>query len=219
MMRRILSVLLFICITFSLSAAAESYLSAALGWSYDTNSFSSPYPVGYDPEDGYPNGGSYLKRHNIILSVDYDLYFSEGSRIGLSIGGIYAMPFAAIRITPVLSGGDIIHEESNALPDMLSSLFFSIGPVFRYSWDIFTISLPIRFSFGTYDWFISGIELGASLSPSFQIDITETISIRASLLYDAHFMKFLFNSSHVYDSGYIMLNIGASVGCVFDFGG
>ena len=218
LMKRIVF-LLFMFSSFFLYAAAESYMTFSLGWSYDTNIFSTPYPVGYDPDtDDYPNGGKYIKRHNVIASFDADLFFSEGDRFGLSVGGILALPVYARTVTPSLADGNLIHTES-ADRDAHLSLFFSVGSVFRYSWDSFTLLLPIRLSIGTYDWFASGVILGVNISPSFQVGISDFIALRCSFLYDIHFMKLFSESAQVYDDGYIMLNAGASIGFVLTLGG
>lgn len=218
-MKRLLLIPLLMLMLLPAFSGEESFLSVSLGWSYDTNVFSSPLPTGYDPADDYPNGGKYIKRHNLSLGIDYDLYFTEESKVGLSWSAVFGLPLKVVTITPSLVDNELVHTYADETKNSMWSFCTGFGPVFRFSWDIFTLSLPIRCSIGTYDWFTTGIAIGLNISPSLRVGINDTIAISASLTYDAHLMKFLFGDSHVYDAGYIMLNMGASVGCVFSFGG
>ena len=217
-MRKLVLSLVMLLVLSALSAATYD-LRAALEWSYDTNAFSSPLPDGYSLDSDYPNGGEFIKRQNIGLNISSDIYFIDDSRIGLSTALTLRFPYNSLSIIPEGEGYDWEYREENSLGRQHISLSCGIGPVFRFQTGIVDIILPVRVSFGSYDWFTSGLVVGVSIEPGVNIEISDSLFLSFALTYDAHLMKFLFSMRNVYDQGYIMLTAGAYAGLGFRFGG
>lgn len=218
MMRRFILASLLLVYVFSLHAAPEISLVPSVGWTYDTNVFSDPLPTGYE-EGAHPAGGEFLKRQNIALSLSSDFFFVSGSRFGLSLAVYSGFPYHSTSIIPEGNGYDWEYAVRDSLKSQHVSFFISCGPVFRYSFGSASLSLPIRFSVGSYDWFTSGVVIGVHLQPTVEIDLSERMFLSFSLAYDAHLMKFLFSMRQAYAPGYIMLTAGAYCGVGFRFGG
>lgn len=219
MMRKTVSVVLFLLLAAVLNAATAFDLRLAGEWSYDTNAFSSPLPTGYDLNDGFPNGGEFLKRMNLGLHLSADVYFSEDSRWGLSSFISFRFPYQARSTIPDGVGTDWEYRTEDSLSRQDTSFFCGLGPVFRYRRGGVEILLPIRFSLGSYDWFSTGIVAGVSIEPGVNVFLTDDFFLSFAASYDAHLMKFLFSLRKVYDPGYIMLTAGLYAGAGFRFGG
>ena len=211
MMRQVSSFLLFLLVSIALSAGASLDLRSSFEWSYDTNSFSSPLPSDYSTQ-GYPNGGEFLKRQNLGINLGLDVYFADSSRVGLSVFTSFRFPYHAESIIPVDGENGWVYESEDSTERQHTGFFFGAGPVFCYHTERMDLLLPIRLSIGSYDWFTSGIVVGVSIEPGVSVFLTEDFFLTFSMTYDAHLMKFLFSLREVYDSGYIMLTAGASIG-------
>ena len=132
-MKRLLLIPLLMLMLLPAFSGEESFLSVSLGWSYDTNVFSSPLPTGYDPADDYPNGGKYIKRHNLSLGIDYDLYFTEESKVGLSWSAVFGLPLKVVTIIPSLVDNELVHTYADETKNSMWSFCTGFGPVFRFS--------------------------------------------------------------------------------------
>ncbi len=219
MIRKLVVLLSMFLLSLPLFSGVESYLRLAAEWSYDTNAFSSPLPTGFSLDSYFPNGGEFLKRQNIGFSISSDTYFVDESRVGLSLSFAFRAPYHSVSIIPEGSGYDWIYREEDSTDRQHSSLFAGIGPVFRYSFGSVELSLPIRLSLGSYDFFSSGFIAGVSIEPGVNVFLGDDIFLSFSLVYDAHLMKFFFSLDRIYDPGYIMLTAGVSLGAGFRFGG
>ncbi len=218
MMKRLVVLLSALLLAASLPAAVLD-LGGAIEWAYDTNAFSAPLPVGYPLDSGYPNGGEFLKRHSIGLQVDLNAYGDAESRIGFSSSISLRFPVSSRSIIPEGEGYDWEYREENSLYRQHMSLFIGAGPVFRFAAGGVDILLPIRFSLGSYDWFTSGVVVGAMIEPGLSIHLSDSAYLSFALIYDAHLMKFYYSMNQIYDPGYIMLTAGARIGAGFRFGG
>ncbi len=218
MMRKVLSAMLILLASAVLPAVSFD-LRGGLEWSYDTNAFSDPLPLGYDPAEGFPNGGEFIRRMNIGMHASADIYFEEDSRFGLSTFLTLRFPYFSQSVLPDGSGYDWEYRTEDSLSRQHTSLFCGIGPVFRYSTGRVDILLPIRFSIGSYDWFTSGVVMGVSIEPGINVFLTDDVFLSFALTYDAHLVKLFLSMNQVYDPGYIMLTCGAYAGAGFRFGG
>ena len=218
MMKKILVLFAVMFSSFLVAASSSIDFRAALEWSYDTNSFSSPLPSGYDTAS-YPNGGEFLKRQNLGLHLSSDIFFTTSSRTGLSLFTSFSFPYHSASLIPIEGENGWEYEEKDSTNEQKTSFFLGFGPVFRYQTGRVEILLPIRLSIGSYDWFESGIIVGVSIEPSVNVFLNDDFFLSFAAVYDAHLMKFLFSLREIYDDGYIMLTAGAYCGIGVRFGG
>ena len=218
-MRKIALLFVSVFLLLPLTASPSLDLRAGALWSYDTNVFSSPLPTGYNADGDFPNGGEFLKRHNVGVHLGADIFSGNESRFGLSTALALSFPVSSVSIVPEGEGNDWSYVKSDSLEEQHASLFLSIGPVFRYSFGSVEIVFPIRLSVGSYDWFTTGFVFGVAIEPGVNIFVDDDFFITFSAIYDAHMMKFLYSVSEIYDAGYIMLTAGFYAGCGIRIGG
>ena len=198
MMRRFVLMLSLLIISLSLYASPYAYISASAGLSYDTNAFSSPLPI-WDEDD---MNFDYERRISTLLSLDADVFFNDGPA-GLSAKAVIGVPVSSEKA--VYDGMDYTWKRADAI----SSLSFSLGPVFRYRMGVADLFLSIRMGLGSYDMFSTGFTFDLQADGGVRFFAGERLVITAGAIYDAHLMKYLTDSSTaLYEQGYMMLSIG-----------
>ena len=209
MMRRMALLISLLALALPLAAAPYAYLSASGGLAYDTNAFSSPLPIWNEDDMNF----DYERRTSALLSLDADVFFNDGPA-GLSVKAVLGVPLLSEKA--LYDGNGYIWGSSDAI----SSLSFSIGPVFRYRMGIADLFLSIRFGVGSYDFFSSGFTFDMLADGGVRFFTGERLVITAGAIYDAHLMKYLSDSmTALYDQGYIMLSIGGYVSIGVRIGG
>ena len=120
-MKKILLLIMLSLLSIPAFASPYAYINASYGIAYNTNVFSSPLPD-WDEDD---MNFDYERRVSTLLSLDADVFFNEGPA-GLSVKAVMGVPVFSEKAS--YDGSGYIWEGSDAI----SSLSFSIGPVFRY---------------------------------------------------------------------------------------
>lgn len=209
-MKRIILLSIALLLSFSLSSTAM-YFSLNNTYTYDTNAFSDPLPQ--NAGETFLQNAEYLKRHNVGLNFTFDTFFSPKSRTGLSVSTILSLPFKSTTFKPEGDlAGDWEYVPSDSLSEQKIAFFFSVGPVFRAAFEKVDLSLALRASVGSYDFFTTGVVMGLQAQPFVNFFINDGTYLSFGLLYDAHMMKFIYDEKKIYEDHYIMLSAGAYIG-------
>ena len=209
MIRRFGLLISLLALSLPLMAAPYAYVSASGGLAYDTNAFSTPLPIWNEDDMNF----DYERRVSTLLSLDADVFFNEGPA-GLSVKAVMGVPVFSEKAS--YDGSGYIWEGSDAI----SSLSFSIGPVFRYRMGIADLFLSMRLGIGSYDFFSTGFTFDVLADGGVRFFAGEHLVITAGAIYDAHMMKYLSDSTTaLYDQGYMMLSVGGYVSIGVRIGG
>lgn len=222
-MKRVILTLLFLLLgLYSLFATMTFYLKEAPLYVYDTNVFSDPLVQnGNKAWLEWAARHPFIKRHSLGTYTEFDIFFSGGDRTGLSMSLTFGWPLKSNSYTPVgnFSNGDWHYEVSDSLSSQDVSVFFSIGPIFRASFDFFEVGASIKLSLGSYASFLNDIVFGVQVDPFMNFFIQEGFFLTLGIHYDAHlFLFFLHDPISIYQENYVMMGIGGYVGLGFSFG-
>ena len=221
-----LAVLLFCLLLLSASvfASPSLYLRGAYLFSYDTNVYSDP--MVRNAGDAWLNWRAenpYIKRFNNGRHEDFDVFFSNKGRTGLSISYSDGFAFKETIYKPEMNGSswaDWDYKEYNTLSTSNIRLFLGIGPIFRAVLGPFDLGIAFRGSVGSFDIFKNSVIVGLQAELYSNLFITENFFMTFGMLYDAHLMEYYLNNSEKwYNADYTMLTAGAYIGLGYKIGG
>lgn len=228
MRKSLLTLLISLIAITAVSASPEFYIRPNFLVTYDTNVFSSPLPQTSLDEDHFSqsswlNSPEYIKRWELGLFLDTDIFFASDGITGLSVSFMMNAPIASTSYERHKNDvTDLIdYKKRNSLDEQDPAFSFGIGPIFRGQLGKTDLGIAIRLSAGSYNLFRNSFNLGLQVEPYLLVPISEQHwFFSCGFVFDAHFYNFLIGDPEkIYTDYFFRLTVGGYAGFAFRWGG
>lgn len=216
MKRKIIFILTLLLISTSLIFASNisSYIGANIGGNFLTNAYSNPLPQNGDESwlkwrSEFP----YLTRWDVTGTFQYNIFFSDESRTGISFDYTIGYPIFAKTTKPT---GDFTlnsweYTEYDSLENQKLLHNISLGPNFKVRLGNFDVGMAFRFGCATLDNFKSAI-FNVIAEPYFNYIFDCGIYLTSGLTYTAYLMKYINDPVKRYEDYFTMMSIRPFIG-------